>query len=213
MNESIREQLSAMADGEIQSESTRFLLKRLDSDDEFRGLWERYHLIRDCLRRQDHVMAPSDFCQRVSRHLEIGAVDDSATEFRHVAESSGSRRRLLWRSLAGGAIAAGVAVVSLFSVRDGSDAELVMPTAAVANLSQVAAITSRDLIPPWKEQTVARTDRFLLVQTPLASELDRYFVRHGEAAGGVGALGLLPAVRAVSEPVAGGVAATDPAGP
>lgn len=208
MNESIREQLSAMADGEIQSESTRFLLKRLDRDTEFRGLWERYHLIRDCLRRQDHVLAPSDFCQRVSQQIESDLGAETAAHSRPQAGSVNPRRQLLWRSLAGGAIAAGVAVVSLFSVRAGVDAGLPQPNAAVANLSQVAAITSRDLIPPWKEQSVARTDRFLLVQTPLASELDRYFMRHGEAAGGVGALGMLPAVRAVSEPVRAATADT-----
>lgn len=185
MNDSIREQLSAMADGEMEAEGTRFLLKRLERDDEFRGVWERYHLVRDCLRHQG-TMAPPDFCANVSALIDA---DDAAARRQPPARSS-------WHGLAGAAIAAGVAAVALFGVRMspvGEDNAL-----GGANLAQTAPMTTSDLVPAWQLAPVADKEQFLLVRQPMPSEIDTYFDRHGEAAGGVGPLGPLPSVLAVA---------------
>ena len=195
MSDLIREQLSAMADGEMEPEGTRFLLKRLDSDRAFRGVWERYHLIRDCVRKQG-AMAPADFCDRVSAAI---AADQEDVDVTHVSTAP---RRHRWRGFAGAAIAAGVAAVALFSVR----APLIdVPETQIAgaNLAEVAPMTTSDLVPPWQLAPVAEKEQFLLVRQPMPSELDTYFIRHGEAAGGIGPLGPLPSViSVVNSPVA-----------
>ncbi len=185
MNDSIREQLSAMADGEMEAEGTRFLLKRLERDAEFRGAWERYHLMRDCLRHQG-TMAPPDFCAGVSARIDAdqAALHNQPTQ------------RVAWRGLAGAAMAAGVAVVALFAVRMNPGAE--EGGLVATNLAQVAPMTTSDLVPAWQLAPVADKEQFLLVQQPMPSELDSYFVRHGEAAGGIGPLGPLPSVVAVA---------------
>lgn len=185
MNDSIREQLSAMADGEIEAEGTRFLLKRLERDAEFRGAWERYHLMRDCLRHQG-TMAPPGFCAGVSARIDA---DEAALR-------NQPTQRVAWRGLAGAAMAAGVAVVALFAVRMNPGTEEVGLVAT--NLAQVAPMTTSDLVPAWQLAPVADKEQFLLVQQPMPSELDSYFVRHGEAAGGIGPLGPLPSVVAVA---------------
>lgn len=186
MNDSIREQLSAMADGEMEAEGTRFLLKRLERDSEFRGTWERYHLMRDCLRHQG-TMAPADFCTGVSALIDA---QDAAVSPRP-ALRAGS-----WRGLAGGAIAAGVAAMALFGLRMAPVVE--EHSLGSPNLAQVAPMTTSDLVPAWQLTSVAKKEQFLLVQQPLPSEIDGYFARHGEAAGGIGPLGPLPSVLAVA---------------
>lgn len=196
MNDSIREQLSAMADGEIETEGTRFLLKRLERDPEFRGSWERYHLIRDCLRHQG-TMAPADFCAGVAALIDADIAAESRPAQRHV-----------WRGFAGGAIAAGVAAMALFALRPVADSgalDNAQNGLAATNLDQVAAMTTSDLVPPWRVAPVAERERFVLVQQPMPAELDGYFLRHGEAAGGSSLLGPLPAVQTVAS------AAVDPA--
>jgi sigma-E factor negative regulatory protein RseA len=192
MNDSIREQLSAMADGEVEAEGARFLLKRLERDSEFRGVWERYHLMRDCLRHQG-TMAPPDFCAGVSARIDA---EEAAERRKPAARSS-------WRGLGGAAIAAGVAAVALFGVRMTPGAE--DNALGAANLAQTAPMTTSDLVPAWQLTPVADREQFLLVQQPIPSEIDGYFTRHGEAAGGVGPLGPLPSVLAVAQAPSGRV--------
>lgn len=189
MNDLIREQLSAMADGEMEPEGTRFLLKRLERDTEFRGVWERYHLMRDCLRHQGG-MAPVDFCAGVAARIDADFAEQRKVAPRHS-----------WRGLAGAAIAAGVAAIALFAVRVGPGVGpegLPQNGLASANLEQVAPMTTSDLVPAWRVAQVAERERYLLLPQPGASELDGYFLRHGEAAGGFGLLGPLPSVQTVT---------------
>ena len=60
MSKETREHLSALVDGEISRETSRFLVRRLGADDELRATWTRYHLVRDCLRHQDGAIAGDD---------------------------------------------------------------------------------------------------------------------------------------------------------
>ena len=59
-------------------------------------------------------------------------------------------------------------------------------------------MTTSDLVPAWRVAQVADRERYLLVQQPVAGEIDGYFLRHGEAAGNVGLLGPLPSVQTVA---------------
>ena len=201
MNDTIREQLSALADGELGGEGRRFLLKRLDHDHEVRSVWERYHLIRDCLREPAMRFAPNDFCARVASAIAsesdapgqaLGGVSASLP-----AAVSGPARARPWAGFLGLTIAASVSALALFGARlDGPPAD---PAAGSANVSQLAPLTTSDLVPAWRIPGVAETQRFLLVPSaPPTNELDTYFLRHGEASGELGTLGLVPSVRAVA---------------
>ena len=70
MSKETREHISSLMDGEISRETSRFLVRRLGSDEELCATWARYHLVRDCLRHQDGNLSGEDLCSRVNRALE-----------------------------------------------------------------------------------------------------------------------------------------------
>ncbi len=63
------EDLSAFMDGELGTDASRFLLRRLDYDAGTRGRWERYHLAQSVLRRSLPWLASRDFADRVAARL------------------------------------------------------------------------------------------------------------------------------------------------
>ncbi len=104
MNEQIREQLSALMDGELGRDQARFLLRRITPGDASSQCWERYHLARQVLRRQHAAMPSVGFAESVMVRLE--------------AEPSLRRIATPWlRWSAGGAVAASVAMAALVLTR------------------------------------------------------------------------------------------------
>lgn len=103
MDPTSREDLSALMDGELAAEPTRFLLRRLDHDPELSATWSRWHLIRACLSadsaRMSAPKADSDFAARVAAAIHV--------------EQAPQPRRHWARYVGGGAIAASVAVAAL----------------------------------------------------------------------------------------------------
>ena len=106
MSKETREHLSALVDGEISRETSRFLVRRLGADEELRATWTRYHLVRDCLRFQEGSIAGEDLCDRVRKEIE----SDTALS----APRSGPARWL--KPAAGLAIAASVALMAIVAV-------------------------------------------------------------------------------------------------
>jgi sigma-E factor negative regulatory protein RseA len=203
MNEQIDEQLSALMDGELERDQTRFLLRRMDTATVLPARWERYHLVRQTLRRQDIVMLRPGFADAVMAQIE----QEPALHSRAAAPW------LRWG--AGGAIAASVAVAALMLTRPAGQSPLETPLAARAPsvttsspalsgpavaTAPVAATTSLDVRPP-----------LLLPNTPvdtspasfgaeagqvvvLDPRLQSYLVRHYQAVGGSGQSGFVPYV-------------------
>lgn len=104
MDPTSRDELSALMDGELAAEPTRFLMRRLDHDPELAATWSRWHLIRACLAadpaRMDAPKADHDFATRIATAL--------------AAERTVQPHRARWtKYVGGGAIAAGVAVAAL----------------------------------------------------------------------------------------------------
>lgn len=124
MNEQIREQLSALMDGELGRDQARFLLRRLAPGDESAQCWERYHLVRQAMRRQHAAIPQAGFADAVM--ARIGGVDQ---------HQRGSGPWLRWG--AGGAVAASVAMAALMLTRPADDPSL--GQAAVAVRGQAAA--------------------------------------------------------------------------
>ncbi|MFT4248533.1 MAG: RseA family anti-sigma factor, partial [Pseudomonas sp.] len=60
-----RQQLSALIDGELAADETRFLLRRLEHDEELSGCHERWQMLGDVLRGAACAPAPADFAARV----------------------------------------------------------------------------------------------------------------------------------------------------
>jgi sigma-E factor negative regulatory protein RseA len=143
-----REDLSALMDGELAAEPTRFLLRRLDHDPELGATWSRWHLIRACLvsdsARMTAPQRDNDFASRVVAAVQMEAAP--RTRQRHWA-----------RYMGGGAIAAGVAVAALMlntpNPRVGAPAPVTQsspaPSSAAATALAEAAPAGNQLTPPW----------------------------------------------------------------
>ena len=148
MDPTSREDLSALMDGELAAEPTRFLLRRLEHDPELSATWSRWHLIRACLASDSARMsAPkrdSDFAARVATALQVEAAPQA-------------RQRHWARYMGGGAIAAGVAVAALMLNVPGPRGDAPAPVAQSRPATGSAAPTAladtspalNPVMPPW----------------------------------------------------------------
>lgn len=99
----IREQLSALADGELPKGESELLLARLARDPQLRATWARYHAMGEALRGALPARYPRGLLEGVRAGL--------AAEPDH-------RRARDWRTpLIGAALAAGVAMLAVFAMR------------------------------------------------------------------------------------------------
>jgi len=167
MDPTSREDLSALMDGELAAEPTRFLLRRLDHDPELGATWSRWHLIRACLV-SDPARVPmpalgNDFASRVSAAVQ--------------AEAAPQVRQRHWaRYIGGGAIAAGVAFAALMlntpNPRVGAPATVAQsstssaPASAAATTLAEAAPAGNQITPPW---LLSRQPTVLPIQTASAN--------------------------------------------
>lgn len=149
MDPTSREDLSALMDGELAAEPTRFLLRRLDHDPELSATWSRWHLIRACLSadsaRMSAPRADRDFAARIAAVI-------------HAERATPQPRRHWARYVGGGAIAASVAVAALMLNVPNSRLDTPTPVAqqespaqasvAATSLANVAS-AANPVTPPW----------------------------------------------------------------
>ena len=69
MNKETLEHISSLMDGELSRETGLFLTRRMSADRELCGTWERYHLIRDCMRQPGGNIPLVDLSQRMKHAL------------------------------------------------------------------------------------------------------------------------------------------------
>jgi len=75
MQNDLDEKLSAMADGELGAEETRFLIRRLANDPEARAQFSRYHAI-SAAARQEYVPGADSLSSRVAEALAAEPVHE-----------------------------------------------------------------------------------------------------------------------------------------
>ncbi|HEX6834727.1 MAG TPA: sigma-E factor negative regulatory protein [Rudaea sp.] len=123
----IREQLSALMDGVLPRDETRFLLRRVDADAELAATWSRYQLVQTVLKREMFVLPDeADFSASVLARLDAPAAVPARRE----------HRVLRWAG--GGAIAAAVAVFALTLSRP--PVEGTKPAPVMASVPAPAAV-------------------------------------------------------------------------
>ena len=120
-----RLQLSAFLDGELPADEARFLLRRLQHDDELRGCWERWQVSGAVMRGQVACCVPSGFSLRVAEAVAAEAKLPRRSD-------AGPARWLRWGG--GAALAASVAVVALVLSRQAPE----LRPAAVAAPTPIA---------------------------------------------------------------------------
>ncbi|MEJ2385652.1 MAG: RseA family anti-sigma factor [Xanthomonadales bacterium] len=196
MSEKTREHISSLMDGEVSAETGRFLLRRLGSDADLSATWARYHLVRDCLRHDDGTLYGSDLCRRVNRALQ----DEP------VARGGRWPAQRWLRPVAGGAIAATVALMAVLVVDPGNRAAPDATTAGVARAEPAASFISPDGL---NGVPVSRAASIGSPPPAANARMNQYLLRHYQATGGNNGRGFFTIVPVM---VQRGAQATDDAG-
>lgn len=195
MNTESREHISSLMDGEVSRETGRFLVRRLGADEELCATWARYHLVRDCLRHQQGVLANETLAARVRQMI---AEDSLPPKRRKVT--------LAWlKPAAGMAVAASVALLAIIAVGP----ERQSTPAAVGELADRAeapAFTSPQSLAPAPVSQQAS----LFGASAGNTRMNAYLLRHYQAAGVAGGKGFVTFVPIVSQPAAAGPEAPEP---
>lgn len=138
---SSREQLSALMDGALPEDQTRFLLRRLQHDAELAGSWERWRIASDVMRGLAPARhLPADFASRVGAALRG---EDAVA-----AQARAAALRPVWlrRGAGIGALAAALGLVALLA-RPALD-----PDVAVGPVAQEVAATRSAVAMPAAQQ-------------------------------------------------------------
>lgn len=128
----MRENISALMDGELDDHEARPVMERLRRDREMQALWSSYHLIGDALRRQ--AILTSDYAGRVMEKLEAEPTVIAPAAMKR--SSSSPYHRLVMpiaASLAGLGVVAWVAISMNAAPEIPSQAAVVQPTELAAN--------------------------------------------------------------------------------
>src|ERR1700722_19561574 len=125
MSANYQEHLSALMDGELSRDETRFLLRRLEADAQLATSWSSYQIISQVMQKRFAAPMRANFAEAVMVSI--------------AAEKVQANRGGLLRWAGGGAIAAAVAVFALTATRPLSDSQPGQPAvAAVANATRPA---------------------------------------------------------------------------
>lgn len=197
MSEQAREHLSALMDGELSRDATRFLLRRCDHDAGLLASWSRFQLASQALRRQAHDPA-TGFAEAVWARIEAESV----------VQRSRTGTWLRWAS--GGAIAASVAVAALVlsspAEGPGTPGAASMAANSVdapgnrASLNSGSEFRPPMLAPPLEVQTAAASTPGFANTAPIDPRLQSYLIRHYDATGNGAQPGVMPYVLLVVPP-------------
>ena len=186
MSEQIREQISALLDGELPASEQPLLLERLARDPALRAHWSHYQLIGDSLRNTLPERIDLDLADRVMAAIET--VPEQRAGMASVVREA--LKPLAWL-----AVAASVAVVAVLTVQQVRTPE--------PGAMQVAANPPMQASQPVPEAYVrVQGTRWAApaghVQPPqVGTQLNEYLVNHSEYAASGGMPGMQPYVRIV----------------
>ena len=140
MTTPIEERISALIDGEAGAFEARRLTRELTSNEALKAKWSRYHLIGDALRGELPERIPNDFSRQV-----LARIHDEMPGYDSSTEPSGSR----WlKPLAGVAIAASVAAISVLMLKSLTATNESAPQIEVAATTPDAAVAQQVIAPP-----------------------------------------------------------------
>ncbi|MDH3971880.1 MAG: sigma-E factor negative regulatory protein [Gammaproteobacteria bacterium] len=187
MSDEIREQLSALADDELNDVEQPLLLGRLQRDAELRACLGRYQLIGEVMRGTG-ATATLGIAGRVQQAL----ADDMPVSAR------ASERVALWKPVAGLAVAASVALVAVLTVTSVSDNPANnVPSLATADLAPVVAPVLATGPAVTQASDISGEPRWDRLEPSIDKRLSGYLVNHNEYAASRGVQGVMPYVRIV----------------
>lgn len=118
------QQLSALMDGDLAPDQARFLLRRMQHDTDLGRCLERWQLCGDAMRGHAQAPAPAGFADRIAAAIALEPVLAQASR-------TSARSRSTLAKWGGGALAASVAAIALFMVRQQLPDESQAPVAPI----------------------------------------------------------------------------------
>ena len=202
MNEELDSQLSAMFDDELPEDQCLLLARRLSRDDALKARWRRYAVVGAAIRAERQGAGALAVRLETNLAARVSATISSEPALAADAVAQGGGRKVAgmrwWQPVAGGAIAAGVAAMSVLWIRAqapiGGENLVAENAAAPAAFTQVVADNSA----PESYVVPAAVER-----TPImpSAELANYVIAHSEFSAPVSRRNMLSALVA-SEPLA-----------
>ena len=186
MSKESLEHLSSLMDGELSRETGLFMTRRLSSDEVLCETWERYHLIRDCIRQPGSKQIVTGLCVKISASLEA---EDAPVL------STWQKNRWL-KPVSGLAIAASVAMMAIVITAPQPD---VVPGAAESAVSTAAnqPFVSPNTLPL---APVSQPASYSSAQQTNSNRLNAYLLRHNQMARTAGRQGFVSFVPIVATP-------------
>ena len=168
MTDQIREQISALLDGELAKDELGLLVRRMERDAELRHAFGNYVLIGEALRAPGSVTASRGFAARVE-----AALDETPARVEAV-DPLRRPRQLRWaRPAIASAVAAGVAVAGVLLVRLNSPVDEPVADATVRSESAVFVdVPQSSAASPTLEQS-QRLAGYLVAHSQFSSPLGR----------------------------------------
>jgi sigma-E factor negative regulatory protein RseA len=187
MSKESLEHLSSLMDGELSRETGLFMTRRLSSDEALCDTWERYHLIRDCIRQPGSKQVVTGLCAKISASLELEEAP---------AMSPWNRNRWL-KPASGLAIAASVALMAIV---------VTAPQPAGlpgADDSVVSESANQPFVSPNNLPLAPRSQAVSYAPSEQANSnrLNAYLLRHNQMARTAGRQGFVSFVPIVATPI------------
>lgn len=179
------EQISALMDDDYDHQSLNQLLR----DEELQHTWARYHLIGDCLRDNLPEQINTGLANRINSQLKSEPT---------VLAPSGKQNRNL-KPLAGFAIAASVALIAVFGIRQNTDS--VVPTSnqpVIAANQAVQPVSSGDTFTFTEPQVRPASIQTDTPASMASQRMSGYLVNHNQYRSSNGMHGSLPYVRIIT---------------
>ena len=210
MNEELDSQLSAMFDDELPPAECELLARRLSRDEQLKARWGRYAVVGAAIRSERGVRLNASLAGRVS------AVLLAEPELGEQPTPAGGRRGAVrwWQPVAGVAVAAGVAAVSILWLRAQAPLPGVAPSAPLTTAVQAPQGTV--VVPAVSASATNASDSYV---TPRASraraaivpstELANYVVAHSMFSSPVARRNLLSAFMTSESGAAGAEESAD----
>mgnify|MGYP000948346368 CR=1 FL=1 len=176
----MKEEVSALMDGELSGPESEGCIRRLKQDPEAREAWDLYHLVGDVLRGQHGSSLPASFSERLAQEPAVLAPRRSRTGF---------QRHPAWFALSA---AAGVAAVALVGW-------MALPMVSPPQTQIVAAPAAAPAAQPVQQLGVAPATAPVANVAPAGSNISDYLMAHQRFSPASAMVGVAPYARTVSQ--------------
>ncbi len=205
--DTMKEQLSALMDGELSRSESTFLIKRMGHDPELRALWQRQCMARDVLRNEHPAQLDFTLADRIRADIEAEPEVVLSSHTQLPSENVHVRQVHSWlRPLAGLAVAASVASVAIVGwqgMQQPTGLDGTVMNNAFNEFQPAAGNTLRGSEELWVTQGLQpRLSAQNASLGPQSSDrLNAYLLQHQEQSMMIGAPGWIPYSRIVGRDV------------